>query len=106
MVKAIKKKYIKKKLKKKKTRRSISWCLSIHKIHVPISSLYNCALFTFRSVYELWGQGENLTALKENLLQYPPDKMVNGLPIVVVVVLVVKIVTIHFSVLCRQEISL
>ena len=54
----------------------------------------------------MWGQGENLTALKENLLQYPPDKMVNGLPIVVVVVLVVKIVTIHFSVLCQQEISL
>lgn len=30
---------------------------------------------SIKSVYELWGQGENLTALKENLLQYPPDKM-------------------------------
>lgn len=55
----------------------------------------------------MWGQGENLTALKENLLQYPPDKMVNALlTVVVVVVLVVKIATMHLSVLCQQEISL
>lgn len=54
----------------------------------------------------MWGQGENLTALKENLLQYPPDKMVKALPTVVVVVVVVKIATIHLSVLCQQEISL
>lgn len=52
----------------------------------------------------MWGQGENLTALKENLLQYPPDKMVNALPAVIVVV-VVKIATMHLSVLCQQEIS-
>ncbi|XP_022795236.1 tRNA (guanine(10)-N2)-methyltransferase homolog isoform X1 [Stylophora pistillata] len=30
---------------------------------------------SIKSVYELWGQGENLTALKDNILQYPPDKM-------------------------------
>ena len=56
----------------------------------------------------MWGQGENLTALKENLLQYPPDKMVKALPavvVVVVVVVVVKIATMHLSVLCQQEIS-
>lgn len=53
----------------------------------------------------MWGQGENLTALKENLLQYPPDKMVNAL-LTVVVVFVVKITTMHLSILCQQEISL
>lgn len=54
----------------------------------------------------MWGQGENLTALKENLLQYPPDKMVKALLTVVVVVFVVKITTMHLSILCQQEISL
>ena len=32
-----------------------------------------------RSIYELWGQGNNLRDLKQRVLQYPEEKMVKKL---------------------------